>query len=261
MSDHEFSLNSPASRRDFLTHAGLGTLALAASACAPAAKAAVATTPAPQPAAAAATPASGNARPGRNAPQIPIPPTSEDGPWDHSWINRLATAKYKLVFDIGAYQNGGGLYYARNYLNGMRDGWKAESPDVVAIMGISGDAYPIIFNDAMWAKYTMGESSKTTDVRTGATAVRNVWWQPKAGEPMVEFGVDVLQKRGAQFLFCNNVFRGVIRGVMSRTQKPYAEVRAELKANMLPGVIVVPAIVAGMAMAQANGAGYVYAGA
>jgi hypothetical protein len=93
------------------------------------------------------------------------------------------------------------------------------------------------------------------------TAIRNIWWQPRAGESMVEFGVDVLQRRGAQFLFCNNVFRGVIRGIMARTQRPYAEVRAELASNMLPGVVVVPAIVAGMAMAQANGAGYVYAGA
>jgi hypothetical protein len=137
----------------------------------------------------------------------------------------------------------------------------AETPQVIAILGISGDAYPIIFNDAMWEKYTFGESSKTTDPRTGATAIRNVWWQPRSSEPMAEFGVDVLQRRGAQLLFCNNVFRGVIRGIMARTQRPYAEVRSELKENMLPGVVVVPAIVAGMAMAQANGAGYVYAGA
>jgi intracellular sulfur oxidation DsrE/DsrF family protein len=38
-------------------------------------------------------------------------------------------------------------------------------------------------------------------------------------------------------------------------------VRAELKAGFLPGVTVVPAMVAAMAMAQAKGAAYVYAGA
>ncbi|MBC7897145.1 MAG: hypothetical protein H7066_17130 [Cytophagaceae bacterium] len=259
MRDSQSDILSPASRRDFLTHVGLGSLALAASACAPGSTGAVATTPTPAPA--ATPPAQGTARPGRNAPPIAIPPTSADGPWDHSWIDRLKGARYKLVFDIGAYQNGGGLYYARNYLNGMRDGWQMETPDVIAILGISGDAYPIIFNDAMWEKHAMGASSKTTDSRTGVTAVRNIWWQPRAGESMAEFGVDVLQRRGAQVLFCNNVFRGVIRSIMARTQRPYAEVRAELAANMLPGVVVVPAIVAGMAMAQANGAAYVYAGA
>jgi hypothetical protein len=178
-----------------------------------------------------------------------------------SWLDRVGTARFKLVFDIGAYQEGGGLYYARNYLNGMRDGWGIETPDVIAVLGISGDAYPIVFNDTIWTKYKYGESSKTNDPRTGQPSVRNVWWQPRAGEPMVEFGVDVLQKRGAQLILCNNVLRGVIRRVMADTQRPYDEVRHELTSNLLPGVIVVPAMVAAMAMAQSRGAAYVYAGA
>ena len=78
---------------------------------------------------------------------------------------------------------------------------------------------------------------------------------------MADFGVDVLQQRGATLLFCNNVFRRVIRQAMATTQRPYSAVRSELQSNMLPGVTVVPAIVAAMAMAQAGGAGYVYFGA
>jgi hypothetical protein len=138
------------------------------------------------------------------------------------------------VFDIGAYQQGGGLYYTKNYLTGMRDGWNAVAPDVLPILGISGDAFPIIFNDAMWEKYAYGESSKTNDRRTGQFAIRNVFWEPRAGEPMAEFGVNVLQERGAQFIFCNNVFRGVIRGVMAKTQRPYADVQASLRPTCCP---------------------------
>lgn len=246
-------ISAPASRRSFVAQLGAGGLALAATACASTSAGAAAAAPTQS----AQTPA----RPGRNAPPIPIPPTSEDGPWDHSWLERVATARHKLVFDIGAYQQGGGLYYAKNYLNGMRDGWGATAPDVLPILGISGDAYPLIFNDAVWEKYGYGESSKTNDRRTGQVAIRNVFWQPRTDEPMAEFGVDVLQQRGAQFIFCNNVFRGVIRGAMAKTQRPYAEVRSELTANLLPGVIVVPAMVAAMAMAQERGASYVFAGA
>lgn len=244
--------NAPASRRAFIAQLSASGFAVAASACAPGASTSAAA-PAPTPPQATQTP----------APQAPPPPppTSEDGPWDHSWLERLATARHKLVFDIGAYQDGGGLYYAKNYLNGMRDGWGAVAPDVLPILGISGDAFPLIFNDAMWEKYGYGESSKTNDRRTGKVAIRNVFWEPRTGEPMAEFGVNVLQQRGAQFIFCNNVFRGVIRGAIAKTQQPYAEVRAELKANMLPGVVVVPAMVAAMAMAQERGASYVYAGA
>jgi hypothetical protein len=112
---------------------------------------------------------------------------------------------------------------------------------------VSGGAYPLVFADSIWEKYKYGVSSKTDDPRTSLPAVRNVFWQPKPGEWMIEYGVDVLQGRGCQLLLCNNVFRGVIRGVMKESSRPYAEVRAELNAGLLPGVIVVPAMVAAMA--------------
>jgi hypothetical protein len=245
-----------ASRRDFVARMAVGGLALAATACAGHAAAS-----APTPATTAAVPPTGQAHPGRNAPPIPIPPAKNDGPWDFGWLDRLPAAKYKMVFDIGTYADGGGLYYAKNYLNGMRDGWGIESPDVIAVLGISGDAFPIVFNDTVWTKYKLGESSKTTDPRTNVPAVRNIWWEPRPNERMAEFGVDVLQRRGAQFIFCNNVFRGVIRRFMAETQRSYADIRGELAANFLPGVIVVPAMVAAMGMAQARGCAYVYAGA
>jgi hypothetical protein len=177
-----------------------------------------------------------------------------------SWLDRLGGAPFKMIFDIGSYQDGGGLHYAMNYLNGMRDGWGVEAPDVIAVLGISGDAYPIVFDDVIWNTYKLGESSKTRDPRTGQVATRNVWWQPRASEPMADHGVDVLQRRGAQVIFCNNVFRGVIRRLMAQTGRPYADMRAELRANFLPGVVLVPAMVAAMGMAQAHGCAYVYAG-
>ena len=199
-------------------------------------------------------------RPRQQPPPVQLPPAKDDGPWDMSWLARVSKAEFKLMFDLGAYLKGGGLYYAKNYLNGMRDGWGVEAPKVLPLLGISGDASAIVFSDPIWEKYRYGVSTKTDDPRTNQPAIRNVFWQPRAGESMVEFGVDVLQGRGCQFLLCNNVFRGVIRGVIRETNRPYAEVRAELKAGLLPGVIVVPAMVAAMAMAQAGGAGYVFAG-
>lgn len=254
------------SRRDFMTAIGLSGIALAASACAPSVNVVATTPPAAAggatPAAPAAPAAAAPAPPAApRTPPVTLPPAKGDAPFDLSWLDRLPGTRYKLMFDIGAYQDGGGLYYAKNYLNGMRDGWGIEGADVVALLGISGDAFPIVFNDAIWAKYKYGESSKTKDPRTGLPAVRNVFWEPKAGESMAEYGVDVLQRRGAQLYLCNNVFRGVIRRAMSATGRPYDEVRAELKAGFLPGVTVVPAMVAAMAMAQAKGAAYVYAGA
>ena len=250
MSENSSDRPAPASRRDFVSTLAIGSLAAAAAACAK-----------PSAGSTAPTPVAGAPTPRPAGPPIQLPPTQDDGPWDMSWLDRVDRARYKLMFDLGAYLDGGGLYYAKNYLNGMRDGWAEEAPEVLPLLGVSGNAYPIVFSDPIWEKYRYGASSKTTDPRTGQVATRNVFWQPRAGEPMVEFGVDVLQARGAEFFLCNNVFRGVIRMAMRETNRPYAEVRAELKAGLLPGVIVVPAMVAAMSMAQARGAGYVFAGA
>lgn len=53
-------------------------------------------------------------------PAPAIPPAAKEGPWDSSWLDQL-TAKHKQIFDISAYADGGGLFYAKNYFNAHRD--------------------------------------------------------------------------------------------------------------------------------------------
>ena len=115
--------DSPAtSRRDFVSSLAVGGLAAVAGCTTsnPSSAPAPASSPTPAP---AATTAATSAPPAQSQPaQAPIqlPPTKDDGPWDMSWLERVERAKHRLVFDIGAFQNGGGLYYARNYINGDR---------------------------------------------------------------------------------------------------------------------------------------------
>lgn len=240
-------------RRDFLGHLALTGAALAAAACAPQSMAQQAPAPAP-----AATPPT---RADRAAMPLPsAPPTSTEGPWDSAWLDRLSAARYKQVFDVPSYGGGGALFYAKNYLNGIRDWYGAGAPDVQIVMGVHGDAYPILFNDAMWAKFGWGVEKKATDPRTKAPATRNVFWQPREGESTFEFGVDVLQQRGATFALCNNVLRFVARSLAGKTGTTYDAMRQELIAGLLPGVIVVPAMVAAIGLCQAKGCSYVYAG-
>ena len=228
---------APLPRRDFLGAVAVAGAALAVGACATAAGGSAAGMPA----------------------MAPAPPAKDDGPFDHSWLDRL-TAKHKQIFDVPSYEDGGGLVLARNYLNGLRDGFGLEAPDVHAVLGIHGDAAPVVFSDAIWAKYAWGKDTKTKDPRTGAWALRNVYWQARPGEDTYESSVDRLQSRGSQFLFCNNVMRYLARSMASRHGTTYAAMRAELVAGLLPGVIVVPAMVTALGMAQERGCSYVYVG-
>lgn len=222
-------------RREFLETLALGGMALAVGACA--------------------------ARSSANAAPLPAaPPAAKEGPWDSSWLDRL-TAKHKQVFDVPAYAGGDPLLYARNYFNAHRDAFATTYPDVQAVMGIHGEAYPIVFSDAIWAKYDFGRRVKAIDPRTGKAALRNVLWQPHEGEEAYDYSVNALQPRGAVFIFCNNVLRFVTRTLAGETGATYAATRSELIAGLLPNVTVVPAMVVAIGLAQERGCTYVYAGA
>lgn len=222
-------------RRDFIGTLALSGVALAVGACASTTSAAGTPTPSP------------------------MPPVTRDGPWDNSWLDQL-TAKHKQVFDISAYEDGGGLFYAKNYFNAHRDAFGTVYPDVQAVLGIHGPAYPIVFSDAVWAKFHLGKRGKIKDPRTRAWAVRNVLWQPREAEEMYEYSVNALQARGAKFIFCNNVLRRLTRTLALETGTSFDAMRAELIAGLLPNVTVVPAMVVALGMAQEHGCAYVYAG-
>jgi intracellular sulfur oxidation DsrE/DsrF family protein len=188
----------------------------------------------------------------------PAPQAQQDEPWDNSWLDRL-TARHRQIFDIPIYKDGGGLFYAKNYLNALRDAYGAQYPDVQAVLGIHGDAYPVVFADAIWDKYEFGKLSKTKDPRSGKWARRNVLWQAREGEETAEYTVDALQSRGAQFLLCNNVLRFVTQRLAEKAAVSTTAMRAELIAGLLPKVIVVPAMVVAIGLAQEHGCAYVYA--
>jgi intracellular sulfur oxidation DsrE/DsrF family protein len=222
-------------RREFLETLALGGVALAVGACA-------------------------TGRSTNEAPLPAAPPAAKEGPWDSSWLDQL-TAKHKQIFDVSAYADGGGLFYAKNYFNAHRDAFGMTYPDVQAVLGIHGDAYPIVFGDAIWAKYDFGRRVKAVDPRTGKPALRNVLWQPREGEEMYEYSVNALQPRGAKFILCNNVLRFVTRTLAQETGATYEATRTGLIAGLLPNVTVVPAMVVALGLAQERGCAYVYAGA
>jgi intracellular sulfur oxidation DsrE/DsrF family protein len=86
---------------------------------------------------------------------------------------------------------------------------------------------------------------------TTAPAIRNLY-----GEGLA-FSVDRLQKRGVRFIACARSIRR-LSAELARDSGPVDAVRAELMANLLPGVTVVPAMVVAGNRAQEAGLTYVF---
>ena len=182
------------------------------------------------------------------------------------WLTALK-GKHRQFFDMPNHQNGMGLLHVRNYLNTMRDTYKATHPDVTAVAGLYGMSTMLGFNDAMWQKYPIGSTIKVMD-SSNAPATANVFYKAPAGAASLavmgapipvpaDSSIASLQDRGAVFILCNNAFN-VWMGLLGGGGEKSAALRKEFEANMLPGVYLVPAMVVAVNQAQTHGCTYMY---
>jgi hypothetical protein len=173
--------------------------------------------------------------------------------WDLTWIEELK-GPHKQVFDLADSNPASEpppLRLPRNYLDGFRDVYKMEFPDVRTVVGITGRAFGVNASDRLWEKYALGERSKIIDPATNKPAVRNIFMDDST------LGVKALQARGTVFWQCNIALNSVAQQLASARQLPVADVRADLIAGLNPGVRLVPSHVMAMGLVQERGVTYV----
>lgn len=176
-----------------------------------------------------------------------------DEKWDMSWLDRL-TGKHKQVFDLSNMELG--LLVVKNWFDAHEAVYGLKHPQVNAVIGIGGHAFPINAGDALWQKYPIGEQWKLNDPDTGKPAQRNFFLDGGKTPPFVGNGVRPLQARGAIFWMCNNALRGVAAQLGAAVKRPAPEVYAELRAGLNPGVILVPAHTMLIGLCQEHGCSY-----
>ena len=171
------------------------------------------------------------------------------------------TGKHKLYFDAVSVNDGFAMAYAMNWLNTAPGAFKASESEFSAVIGVRHLSAVLGLNDAMWAKYSIGEFSSVTDPRTKAATRRNLFYNSQSGDMRWPgAAIDKLQARGAHFLACGMAL-GAISGMLSSKAGVGAdEAKAEFLANLLPGVVVAPSGVFAVGYAQEKGCGYCFAG-
>jgi hypothetical protein len=192
------------------------------------------------------------------------------------WIKEVK-GTHRSFFDFPQHKNGFPLLHILNYVNTYREAYKAAPGQVGAVgsfYGIGTQAsISLGFNDAMWAKYKLGEYTGLKDAG-GKAYVRNVFYRPTKddlhllmqavqtptipsfGDAMPALGIESLQKMGTKFLMCANALGGWCAELEARGQGKAAELEADLRANLLPGVTIVPAMVIAIEQGQAAGIRY-----
>lgn len=182
------------------------------------------------------------------------------------WLSKV-TGKHRQFYDMPNPSGGLPQIHILNFLNTYRDAFGAKPGEVNVVASLYFMTTLMAFNDEMWAKYKFGDILKANDLTTTAPAVRNVFWKPREGSdtlpitgmiPIPNVGsMTSLQEKGTLFLLCNNAFNFWV-GQLAGASGDKKAIRAELESNIIPGVVIVPAMVVAINQAQKAGISYIY---
>ena len=174
------------------------------------------------------------------------------------WLKGL-TGSHRQLFDSPAPGGGIPLVHILNYYETLNKAYGVKDADIDAVGTFYGTTTFHGVNDAMWSKYRLGEFLASLDPSaTGAAPTANPWRaSPQVlGMALPQASVESLQKRGATFIVCNNALTA-FAGMLAQARGLEADaVYADLKANILPGVHLVPAMVVAIEQAQKAGVSY-----
>ncbi len=193
-----------------------------------------------------------------------------------AWI-REVKGTHRCLFDFPQHKNGAPLLHILNYLNTYTEGYKA-APGTAGAVGTfysigSQSSIALAFNDAMWAKYGLGEYLGLKD-KNGKAYTHNVFRNmtpddagvliqafqtpaiPELAGLVPAISIESLQKMGTKFLLCANALGAWCLEMQARGKGKSADIEKELRANVLPGVTIVPAMVIAIEKAQAAGIRY-----
>lgn len=173
------------------------------------------------------------------------------------WLEGL-TARHKQLFDSPQPAGGIGLVHIMNYYDTYNKAYGIADQDIDAVGTFYGGTTFYGINDAMWSKYRIGEFLETKDPATGKPATVNPWRTAPTiiGMSLPQASIERLQQRGATFILCNNAL-GIFSGLLAQARGLDASVVYEdLKANILPGVHLVPGMVVAVEQAQKRGLAY-----
>jgi len=198
----------------------------------------------------------------------------ESGP--DEWIHEVK-GTHRCLFDFPQHKNAMPLLHILNYLNTYSTAYKTSAGQVGAVGTFysagAQASIPLAFSDVIWEKYALGVYTGLKDA-AGKPYVHNVFNRPTTRElhllmqaidsPLIPaladavpaLGIENLQKMGTKFLLCANALGIWTLELEARGKGKAQDIDKELRANLLPGVTIVPAMVIAIDQAQEAGIKY-----
>ena len=183
-----------------------------------------------------------------------------DGEWDDSWTAKLDGKRLRTVFDAPQINSALALHQAAAVIDNYRDVAGISEKELGLVVVIRHRAIPMAFNDFIWEKYNAGVDLKLNDPATGEPARRNpflnITKDDKKGMVGEAQSLKTLHEKGVIYLGCNNAAMGWAYMLAKKAGTKVEDVRAELKANLIPGMTLLPTGIFAVVRAQNVGCSY-----
>jgi hypothetical protein len=168
-----------------------------------------------------------------------------DGP---DWPGMLK-GRHKQLFDVYTINEGFPLGFVNNFLT--------PNQSATAVMVFRHQGLPYALNSMIWGKYKIGETFKIIDPETKMAAVKNPWFEPKAGVGNPQAALDKLAARDVVMGACGVAMRGQSGRLAKNAGVTAEEAFKEFSANLItPNVTILPSGTWGVNRAQEAGCTY-----
>jgi intracellular sulfur oxidation DsrE/DsrF family protein len=174
-------------------------------------------------------------------------------------------ARIRQLYEAVAFRPGV-LNSVRNSFNGLQFGFGYARGEIAIVLAAHGPSAVYGYSDELWAKYRLGEFFKLADA-AGAPIASNTFLRRRASidpgaDPDDAAGmyqdnsIEMLQHRGLAVLTCHTAVeeqaRSLVKGGFAPAGATAGDVADDLLTHLIPGAIVVPAMVATIAVLQAK---------
>ncbi len=154
----------------------------------------------------------------------------------------------------------------KNSFNGLQFGFGYGPEKIVVVFAAHGPSSAYGYTDYVWKKYRIGEYFNLTDaagapLQSNAFVAAHAPFDPSASPDddkgtYQDTSIETLQRRGLIYLNCHTATEEQARGIVKKGFAPAgmtaADVADDILVHLIPGAIVVPAMVATIAVLQAK---------
>ena len=186
-----------------------------------------------------------------------------------SWLDKQGT-RHRMVFDSVSADGGPeALGFANNFIHINESDYGVKPDQLGVVVIFRHGSTPYGYNNAVWAKYgkQFATQMKLKDkMATRAATMNPVLAKAPGGEPLpkglewvADYTLSDLAPKGVRFAVCGLATKVIASMLAGKTGNADA-IEEELKSNLVPGALMVPAGISAVNRAQEHGYAFSYVG-